>query len=116
VTVHGLDEPWKGFSCSDHEWYGRQFTPEKFGCGLCKFGPSRQFNSIAYIAFDKATSKNEEVASIDELAVAARDSIVDDDVFAKQFRLYLEELANTDQPHPTKPLKPAEEPRTLRIQ
>jgi predicted phosphodiesterase len=116
VAVHGLDEQWKGFVCPDHQWYGRQFTPEKFGCGLCKFGPGRQFSSIAFIAFEKATSEEEETASIDDLVVAARDGVVDDGTFADQFRSYLEELANVDRPHPTDPLKPAESPESLKRQ
>jgi len=118
VDVHGLDEQWKGFVCPDHQWYGRQFTPEKFGCGLCKFGPSRQFSSIAYIAFETVTSKenNSETASVEDLVDAARDTIVDDEMFAKQFRSYLEELVSVDQPHPTNPLKPAEQPGVLKRQ
>ena len=111
ATVHGIDQPWKGFVCPDHEWYGRQFTPERFGCGLCKFGTSRQFIPMAVSVFEAiATGDGENpTASIDELVTAAREHIVDDEGFADQFREYLEALAKVEHPHPTDPLRAAEE-------
>jgi hypothetical protein len=56
VAVHGLDESWKGFVCPKHQWYGRQFIPEKFGCGLCKFSPTHQFMGMASLAFRETTA------------------------------------------------------------
>lgn len=52
--------------------------------------------------------ENTETASVDDLVDAARDAVVDDEMFAKQFRSYLEKLASADRPHPTDPLESAE--------
>ena len=115
VSGHGLNESWKSFVCPDHEWYGRQFTPAKFGCGLCRFGTARQVIPIAAQVFDEVATEDGETrtATIDELVVAARKYITGHDQFADQFRAYLDALANVDGPKPMDPLHPTDEPNTL---
>lgn len=117
VTVHGLDEQWKGFVCLDQQWYGRQFTPEKFGCGLCKFGPTRQFMGMASLAFretaDAETSNA--TASVQELVSAARELFIDSDQLAEQFEQYRNELAARETAGPTDSLAPVNDnPNRLR--
>ena len=115
VSGHGIDDSWKSFVCPDHEWYGRQITPTKFGCGLCRFGTARQFIPVATQVFDEvATEDGEaETATIDELVAAAHEHITDHEQFADQFRAYLDALANVDGPKPMNPLHPTDEPNTL---
>lgn len=114
VTVHGIDQSWKGFVCPDHEWYGRQFTPEQFGCGLCKFGTTRQFIPITSSVFAEIVDDVEnETASIDNLVAGARKHIIDHNGFADQFREYLEALAEAEHAGPLDPLRPADEPNQL---
>jgi predicted phosphodiesterase len=114
VTVHGIDQSWKGFVCPDHEWYGRQFTPEQFGCGLCKFGTTRQFIPITSSVFTEIVGDVEnETASIDNLVSGARKHIVDHNGFADQFREYLQALAEAEHAGPLDPLRPADEPNQL---
>lgn len=117
VSGHGLDESWKSFVCPDHEWYGRQFTPAKFDCGLCRFGTARQFSPIAAQVFDEvATSSGDDearTATIDGLVAAAREYITDHDQFADQCRVYLDALATVDAPKPMNPLHPTHDPNTL---
>ena len=111
VAVHGLDEQWKGFVCPDHQWYGRQFTPEKFGCGLCKFGPTRQFMGMASLAFretvDAETSNA--TASVQELVSAAREIFIDSGQLAEQFEQYLNDLAARENAGPMDPLAPVDD-------
>lgn len=111
VTVHGLNEPWKGFVCPDHQWYGRQFTPEKFGCGLCKFGPARQFMGIASLAFKEAAEGDvsDATLSVQELVLTAREMFIVSEQFAEQFQQYLEELAIRENAGLTDPLLPVED-------
>lgn len=115
VSGHGLEESWKSFVCSNHEWYGRQFSPAKFDCRLCRFGTARQFIPIAGEVFDEVVVENgdTEKAAIDELVAAAREYITDHDQFADQFWAYLEALATVDGPKPMNPLHPTDEPETL---
>jgi len=112
ISVHGIGQPWKSFICSDHEWYGQQFTPTMFGCGLCKFGPERQFRSIAITVFTDVATDNEDksgpTADMNELVSAARNRFTDSDQFARQFRSYLTMLAENEDPSPGVPLRPAE--------
>ncbi|MDS0300928.1 hypothetical protein NDI76_19460 [Halogeometricum sp. S1BR25-6] len=114
VAVHGLDEPWKGFVCPDHQWYGQQFTPEKFSCGLCKFGPDRQFMGMAPVAFRETAEDDisNATASVQELVLAAREIFVDSEQFAEQFRQYLDVLAARENPGPTDPLAPVDDDST----
>jgi len=117
VAVHGLDEQWKGFVCPDHQWYGRQFTPEKFGCGLCKFGPTRQFMGMASLAFRGVAEGDvsNASASVQELVSEARERFIDSAQFANQFQEYLEALASKENAGPRDPLIPVDgEPHTLR--
>lgn len=118
VTSHGIDQSWKGFVCPDHEWYGRQFTPERFGCGLCKFGTVRQFSPMARSVFEAVTTGDDEnqTIGIDELLTRAREHITDDEQFVDQFRGYLEALSDAAQPHPTDPLRAADDPGYLQRQ
>lgn len=97
IMVHGIDQSWKGFICPDHEWCGRQFTPERFGCGLCKFGITKQFIPMTRSVIETFVDDlDDATASVDDLAVAARNHIVDHDGFAEKFREYLEALAEAD--------------------
>jgi len=114
VTVHGIDQSWKGFVCPNHEWYGRQFIPERFGCGLCKFGTTKQFIPMARSVYETLVDDvNDATVGVDELVEAARDNIIDHDDFAEQFREYLQALAKADRAGPTDPLRPADKPETL---
>ena len=117
VSGYGLDESWKSFVCPDHERYGQQFTPAKFGCGLCQFGTARQFIPIAAQVFDKVATSSEDgeirTATIEELVAAAREYITDHDQFTEQFQAYLDALATVDAPKPMNPLHLTDEPGTL---
>lgn len=111
VTVQGIDEPWQGFVCPDHQWYARQFTPQKFGCGLCKFGPTRQFSAMATLAFKEAVPEDEgsdALVSVQELVSTARELFIDSEQFAEQFQAYLDSLAEREHAGPTDPLAPVE--------
>lgn len=111
VAVHGLDERWKELVCPDHQWYGREFTPEKFGCRLCKFGPTRQFKGMASLAFREAVDGeiSNAAASIQELVSVAREIFVDSDQLAEQFERYLNGLATRETAGPRDPLVPVDD-------
>ena len=114
VMVHGIDQSWKGFVCPEYKWHGRQFTPDRFGCGLCKFGTARQFIPITRSVFeDLAGELDNTTVCVDDLVAAARERVVDDNGFVDQFREYLEVLAEVEQASPADPLWPADEPNHL---
>lgn len=117
VMVKGISDPWKAIVCPDHEWYGQQFIPESFECGLCRFGNSRQFRRIGLTVFQELSSYNQEypTASIGELVTTARDHIVNDDRFASQFRDYLEGLAEGEICDPRVPIQPTGEVGELQL-
>ena len=98
VTVHGLDEPWKEFICPNHQWYGRQYTPKRFGCRLCKFSPNKQFSRIYSLSFREAVGEktSDATASVQEIVSEARDMFINSEQFAEQFQQYLVELAEDE--------------------
>lgn len=51
VECHGIDEPGKSVMCSDHEWFGTQFRPERFGCHLCRFDEGESLRDLTWIAY-----------------------------------------------------------------
>lgn len=114
VHVRGLDEPWKDIICPDHEWYGRQFHPSKFGCRICKFGAQQQLGPMVHHAFNAAVGGEDEdpSATIDEIVANARRLFVDSDEYAAQVRKYLQALAENEKPSPFDPLIPAGESGT----
>jgi hypothetical protein len=80
VTVHGVNESWKEFVCDDHPWYGTQYTPAKFGCGLCKFGPQKQLARLLKTAIYAEIPTDQDSLnpvdcqySVDELVATIRD-------------------------------------------
>jgi len=110
TQVLGLDERWKPVVCPDHEWYGRQFHPEKFGCRICKFGPQQQFAPMVHFAFNAATDGvgNGKTAKLEEIITSARGLFVDTEEYAQQIRQYLLVLAENDTPGPFDPLVPTD--------
>lgn len=109
TRVHGINERWRAVECPNHQWYGTQFHPVKFGCRICEFGPQRQFSPMARIAFNSVTdgAENEETATVEEIVSSARKLFVDTEEYGEQIRRYLLDLAVNPAPSLYDPLVPA---------
>ena len=101
----------EGVRPSEAPRYGRQFTPEKSGCGLRKFSPTHQFMGMASLAFRETTASDvsNATASVAKIASAARDMFINSDQFAEQFEQYLHQLAARETAGPTDPLAPVDD-------
>lgn len=111
VDVQGVEEPWRAFTCEEHAWYGRQFAPAKFGCEICKFGPTRTFRGMAHFACEHALERadgDQESVPVGVVTESARQMFVDSEAFLDSFDEYLRLLAENSEPHPTDPLRGVE--------